>query len=151
MHALLSPLALALVSSSSPLSRRELVAATGLATGFCPMPAISAPAELAETAALRLAVGFAVQSDSTRALAPRVKRLSSASALAKSLGARSKRAVFLGEHHNAAADHELQAGIIRQLHSSGRREMAVGLEAVQRQFQPSLDAYVAGEIDEAEL
>ena len=42
----------------------------------------------------------------------------------------------------AQADHKLQAALIRAVRP-GRGAMAVGLEAVQRKFQPALDAYVA--------
>jgi len=61
----------------------------------------------------------------------------------------SVRAVFLGEHHNSAEDHALQAAIIRA--AAGRRQAAVGLEAVQRRFQPVLDAYVRGELSDEGL
>ena len=63
-----------------------------------------------------------------------------------------KRAVFLGEHHDAAADHALQAEVISRLRRKvGARPMAVGLEMVQRRFQPQLDLYTAGRLTEAEL
>ena len=63
-----------------------------------------------------------------------------------------KRAIFLGEHHDAAADHALQAEVISRLRRKiGARPMAVGLEMVQRRFQPQLDAYVAGRLTETQL
>ena len=61
-----------------------------------------------------------------------------------------KRAVFLGEHHPDVQDHLLQAALLRCLLAT-RRPLAVGVEAVQRQFQPVLDDYVARRIDEAQL
>lgn len=54
--------------------------------------------------------------------------------------------LWLGEHHNAVRDHQLQANIVRELHRQSRQPLAIGLEQVQVQFQPALDAYVAGEI-----
>jgi uncharacterized iron-regulated protein len=74
----------------------------------------------------------------------------------------SKRAVLLGEHHPESRDHMLQAALIRTLHETIQRndssgvptattKLAVGLEAIQRQFQPVLDKYCAGSIDEEEL
>ena len=58
-----------------------------------------------------------------------------------------KDVVFLGEHHNKAADHNLQAMIISGLSKRrGKGNVAVGLEMVQQQFQPVLDSYVAGTI-----
>jgi len=71
-------------------------------------------------------------------------------------------ALWMGEHHNDEQDHALQVDVIRKLHASKRRrqalagrkrggELAVGLEQVQVQFQPVLDAYVAGKISLEEM
>lgn len=55
--------------------------------------------------------------------------------------------VFLGEHHNKADDHNLQADIISGLASRrGNNNIAVGLEMVQVQYQEALDSYIAAEI-----
>ena len=71
---------------------------------------------------------------------------------------KSKRAILLGEHHPEGRDHRLQAALIRSLYdaihhdkSSATSKIMVGLEAVQRKFQPILDQYCAGAIDEEEL
>lgn len=62
-----------------------------------------------------------------------------------------KGALWLGEHHNSAKDHNLQVEIIRQLFRQNKN-MAIGLEQVQQQFQPVLDDYINGNIkDEKEL
>jgi len=56
----------------------------------------------------------------------------------------------LGEHHNSAADHNLQVELLRQIASMRRRDcqpLAVGLEQIQVMFQPALDDFVAGRID----
>lgn len=78
----------------------------------------------------------------------------------------SKRAIFLGEHHPDGRDHLLQAALIRSLYDSihsndfsalsnnsaaSGATLVVGLEAIQRKFQPILDQYCAGAIDEVEL
>jgi uncharacterized iron-regulated protein len=64
-------------------------------------------------------------------------------------------ALWLGEHHNSASDHALQAEIIRKLYHSRKGKagstkdtptMGIGLEQVQVQFQPVLDDYIAGRI-----
>ena len=63
-------------------------------------------------------------------------------------------AVWLGEHHNSAADHDFQATFIQQIHQQRKRannkmpsaNMAIGLEQVQQEFQPVLDEYIAGKI-----
>lgn len=67
-------------------------------------------------------------------------------------------ALWLGEHHNSALDHKLQAEFIRDIYeqrkrSFGRRAppMAIGLEQVQVQFQPALDAYINGKISAEEM
>mmetsp|Transcript_39408 Transcript_39408/g.96957 ORF Transcript_39408/g.96957 Transcript_39408/m.96957 type:complete len:327 (+) Transcript_39408:43-1023(+) len=55
-------------------------------------------------------------------------------------------ALFLGEHHNSFADHALQAEIIQTLHKETKttgKKVEVGLEMVQKQFQPVLDAYIS--------
>lgn len=57
--------------------------------------------------------------------------------------------VLLGEHHNSLVDHVLQAWLVSQL--AKERNVAVGLEMVQAQFQNVLDAYMAGEVDELSL
>uniref|UniRef100_A0A6U4GZF2 Haem-binding uptake Tiki superfamily ChaN domain-containing protein n=1 Tax=Phaeomonas parva TaxID=124430 RepID=A0A6U4GZF2_9STRA len=60
--------------------------------------------------------------------------------------------LFLGEHHDSDEDHRLQASMVRQLQNyNGKRKIGVGLEMVQAQFQPVLDAYTAGKITDAEL
>ncbi|KAL7470012.1 hypothetical protein ACHAXS_010261 [Conticribra weissflogii] len=64
-------------------------------------------------------------------------------------------ALWLGEHHNSAMDHDLQANFLRYVHDerkkAGNSKMAVGLEMVQVQFQPALDAYVFGKITSEEM
>ncbi|MCK7575011.1 MAG: ChaN family lipoprotein [Chromatiales bacterium] len=61
-----------------------------------------------------------------------------------------KRVIFVGEQHDRYEDHLNQAAIIEGLLAHGR-SVAIGLEMFQQPYQPALDAYVAGEIDEAEL
>lgn len=77
-------------------------------------------------------------------------------------------AIWFGEHHNSKNDHDLQAQFIRSIYDT-RKEMfmadqkkknggsvssvlpppmSIGLEQIQVQFQPALDAYVAGSISE---
>jgi Haem-binding uptake, Tiki superfamily, ChaN len=67
-------------------------------------------------------------------------------------------ALWLGEHHNAVADHNLQAAILEHLATQRLAgmggdgpSMAVGLEQVQVKFQPFLDAYIAGTLSATEL
>jgi uncharacterized iron-regulated protein len=61
-----------------------------------------------------------------------------------------RRVVFVGEAHDRYEDHLNQLAIIRGLHQQGT-ELAIGMEMFQQPFQPALDAYIAGEIDEDEM
>ena len=67
-------------------------------------------------------------------------------------------AIWLGEHHNSARDHSLQADFIRKIYDLRRKKlgvmnvnMSVGLEMVQIQFQSALDAYIAKKISLDEM
>ncbi|MEO0853093.1 MAG: ChaN family lipoprotein [Cyanobacteria bacterium J06648_11] len=59
-------------------------------------------------------------------------------------------AVFLGETHTSEADHEAQLDIVKALYDRDP-SLAIGLEMFQRPFQATLDRYLAGDIDEAQL
>jgi uncharacterized iron-regulated protein len=61
-----------------------------------------------------------------------------------------KRVVFVGESHDRYEDHLNQLEIIRGLREQGR-PLAIGMEFFQQPFQPVLDAFIAGDIGEAEL
>lgn len=67
-------------------------------------------------------------------------------------------ALWLGEHHNSSRDHMLQAGFVRKIHNLRQKKfgvnngnMSVGLEMVQLQFQPVLDAYISKRITAEEM
>lgn len=115
--------------------RRELFG-WGSAGMLCPKRAGAAP----------YGTTYIVRGDSSPALQPTLEAIDgrrAVDALAKARG------VFLGEHHDSAADHATQAQLIRLLAS--RRRCCVGLEAVQQQFQPALDAYSRGDISAQEM
>jgi uncharacterized iron-regulated protein len=61
-----------------------------------------------------------------------------------------RRLIFLGEIHDRYDHHVNQLQVIRGLHARGRA-LAIGLEAFQEPFQPYLDAYIAGRMDETEM
>jgi len=61
-----------------------------------------------------------------------------------------KRVVFIGETHTRLADHENQLAIIRGLFDQGKK-LAIGIEFFQQPFQPHLDDFIAGSIDDADL
>jgi uncharacterized iron-regulated protein len=62
----------------------------------------------------------------------------------------SERLVYVGETHTAFADHLLQLEVLRGM-ASRPEGLALGVEWFQARFQPILDRYLAGEIDEAEM
>jgi uncharacterized iron-regulated protein len=68
--------------------------------------------------------------------------------------------VWLGEHHNSIADHNLQVQLLREIAErrsrtsgtdGGVSNVAVGLEQVQVKFQPVLDAFTAGTLSADEM
>ena len=58
--------------------------------------------------------------------------------------------VYLGETHDRLEDHQAQLEIIQALYQQNS-QMAIALEMFQRPYQPVLDQYLAGEINEVEL
>jgi uncharacterized iron-regulated protein len=60
------------------------------------------------------------------------------------------RVVYVGERHPSAADHRAQLRVIQALHARDQ-DLAVGMEMFDRSYQPVLDQWSAGELDEAEF
>ncbi len=60
------------------------------------------------------------------------------------------RIVYVGEHHDRESDHRVELAVIEALYARDP-SLALGLEMVQHPYQEALDAFVAGEIDEATL
>ncbi|MGE5154751.1 MAG: ChaN family lipoprotein [Bdellovibrio bacteriovorus] len=98
---------------------------------------VGTPAEL---------VANAIQDTQTRVLDPRT--LTDMERLIDTIADR--RVVFVGESHDRYEDHLNQLAVIEGLHRRGK-DLAIGMEFFQQPFQGALDAFVAGEIDEAEL
>lgn len=61
-----------------------------------------------------------------------------------------KRVVFVGEAHTTYVHHVNQLEVIKALHEKGKK-VAIGMEMFQRKFQPALDAYINGTIDEKQF
>lgn len=61
-----------------------------------------------------------------------------------------ERVVYVGETHTAMADHQVQLEILRAM-AEQPGELALGVEWFQHPFQPVLDDYLAGRIDESEF
>ena len=133
---------LAAATALEPIQRRTLLkgvpAAAALAT-----PALAAEDALTKTSC------FEVIPDSSLALKPKLTPIKPDKCIG---GLKAAKALYLGEHHNSLRDHLLQADILTALRrSEPRRPMAVGLEAVQRRFQPVLDDYLKGNINLTQL
>mmetsp|Transcript_19524 Transcript_19524/g.45343 ORF Transcript_19524/g.45343 Transcript_19524/m.45343 type:complete len:397 (+) Transcript_19524:2-1192(+) len=58
--------------------------------------------------------------------------------------------VFLGEHHNQADDHLLQAKIVEGIAARKPGGVMIGLEMVQVQYQNALDEYIASTLPDKE-
>ncbi len=61
-----------------------------------------------------------------------------------------KRVVYVGERHDRYDHHLNQLELIRQLHGL-KPYLAIGLEQIQQPFQPWLDGYISGAVDERTL
>jgi uncharacterized iron-regulated protein len=59
-----------------------------------------------------------------------------------------ERLIYVGETHTAWQDHLLQLDVLRGM-AAQPGELAIGVEWIQARFQPVVDRYLAGEIDEA--
>jgi uncharacterized iron-regulated protein len=61
---------------------------------------------------------------------------------------RSDRAVWIGESHDRYDNHLAELEIVRRLNEQEPGRWSVGVEFIQRRFQPVLDDYLAGRITE---
>ncbi|MEM7757598.1 MAG: ChaN family lipoprotein [Cyanobacteria bacterium P01_A01_bin.40] len=62
--------------------------------------------------------------------------------------------IYLGENHDSAIIHQQQLAIITQLQQNSvdsERQLAIAFEMFQRPFQPLLNRYLAGAINEQQL
>jgi aminopeptidase N len=57
------------------------------------------------------------------------------------------RIIYIGERHDRFAHHINQLQLIKKMHNSGYK-LAVGMEMFQKPFQPVVNDYLAGRIDE---
>jgi uncharacterized iron-regulated protein len=60
------------------------------------------------------------------------------------------RVVYVGERHPSAAHHAAQLRVIQALHAR-TPDLVIGMEMFDRSYQPVLDRWSAGELDEAEF
>ncbi len=59
--------------------------------------------------------------------------------------------IYVGETHDNPASHRLQLEILQALQASHPGQITLGMEMFNRQQQPALDKWVAGELDEKEF
>jgi len=144
------------LASVSGASTSAIAIAGGLVSGWKIEPtatAAHAATPLLASKKSSTLSAYQVFPDATPARNPKIKSIAE-DKLIRCLSKKSG-ALWMGEHHNAERDHLLQVDVIRKLHASkrnkGGQELAVGLEQVQVQFQPVLDAYVNGEISTDEM
>merc|ERR1719174_2832757 len=134
---------LAATTALEPVARRTILKTVPAAA------ALAAPARAIQEDALKKTSCFAVVPDSSLALKPKLTPINPDKVIQ---GLKAAKALYLGEHHNSLRDHLLQADILRALRrSEPKRRMAVGLEAIQRRFQPVLDDYLQGTINLQQL
>jgi len=144
-------LSCSLLVASLPVSRRSLLAvagSTGIRPPLQPVSPWLGPAEatLAGSSVFWVRPGSQPSSPSLVKYEPQMA-LDVLSAAPSRGGA-----LFVGEHHDSASDHVLQAALITSLRQQrGALPLAVGLEAVQRRFQPKLDEYSRGELSLPQL
>ena len=58
------------------------------------------------------------------------------------------RVVVVGENHDNIGHHQIQQAVIGAFHQA-EKPLAIGLEMFRTGFQPMLDSWVAGTLDEA--
>jgi uncharacterized iron-regulated protein len=92
----------------------------------------------------------AAVSDPSRISAIVVKPENSATLPELMTNLRSERLIYVGETHTSFADHLVQLSVLRSM-ASRPEGLALGVEWFQKKFQPVLDDYLAGRIDEAEM
>ncbi|WP_355660920.1 ChaN family lipoprotein [Halomonas salifodinae] len=112
------------------------------------IPALATPCLLALGLTLAPAVlanGNACEGDTGRWQATDGSRLHTPALLAELAG---QRVVLLGEQHDRLAHHRWQLHTLAGLHAH-QPDLVIGLEMLPREAQPALDAWVAGELDEA--
>ena len=100
---------------------------------------------------LTLALGGAVVAHEQEAPAPTVIDLSTLIGMDRLVEqVADRQVVYVGETHDRYEHHLNQLAVIESQHAH-HPELAIGLEFFQQPFQPVLDDYVAGKIDEAEF
>jgi hypothetical protein len=138
------------LANSDGIDRRNALAAlsAGISSGFL-LTGIPSSAGATEKAAQTFAA-YNIIPDSVN-LDPKLEAVKPANFLKSLASIKGGGSIWLGEHHNSKPDHQFQAEFVRSFHTErvkkrNPKPMAIGLEQVQTQFQPVLDAYVDGTI-----
>ncbi len=169
----------------SQQSRRDLIrnvaqsTMTGVGIGVLTNSNPSNAVTAADSRAVQPFSVYQVLPDASSQLSPSIKSLDPANFIQKHVfreknSAHQGGVLWLGEHHNSARDHDLQAYFIESIYNqrmqAKRRiinktsnkdsssnttpmehKMSIGLEQIQIQFQPTLDAFVEGTISEEQM
>jgi uncharacterized iron-regulated protein len=89
--------------------------------------------------------------DSRTGAPPKIVDLRNQNALDElTAGLGGKRAIFIGEIHDRLEHHQNQLRVIKSLYAQNP-DLAIGVEYFQQPFQPYLDDYIAGRIDEQQM
>lgn len=148
--AFLNALAIGLIENQQPIDRRSVISTISSCTiGF---------AGLSQTATAATTPTFSAYNilpDSAN-LSPKLDAVDPMSFVQSIARNKNGGSVWLGEHHNSQRDHQFQAEMMQQIFEERSKQkikepMAIGLEQVQRQFQPLLDAYTANKISLEEM
>jgi len=131
--------------------RPGLVLAMGIGLGLVTAETISACSQHYRSSESVYAAAATEQAPVVRNQVPTIVDAENQCSLERLLEALdSKQAIFVGETHGRYDHHLNQLTVIRGLHERGV-DLAVGMEFFQEPFQPYLDHYVAGKIDEKTL
>jgi len=65
-------------------------------------------------------------------------------------GVADKKIIYVGEIHDQFAHHAVQLDVIKGIYRKNGK-VAIGMEMFQRPFQPVLDSFIGGEMDEADF
>ncbi len=96
-------------------------------------------------------VGGVAATETATGMTPIVVKTQGSATLAQLMDKlESARLLYVGETHSAYADHLLQLEVLKRM-AANPNGLALGVEWFQARFQPVLDRYLAGEIDEAEM
>mmetsp|Transcript_2842 Transcript_2842/g.4029 ORF Transcript_2842/g.4029 Transcript_2842/m.4029 type:complete len:351 (+) Transcript_2842:61-1113(+) len=112
---------------------------------------------------------YQIMPDASEKLSPSIQKIESTNFVPSNLLKENSGVIWLGEHHNSARDHNLQAQFIQDIYNKRlqafngnknknglpitpqQHKLSIGLEQIQIQFQSVLDNFIAGSISEEQM